>query len=143
MDKKDLLKKLWTLKSKIGMPEEDFRALVSGATGKESTRELEPKEFEKIFKIMDKAFPGIIEKKPPRKKSVSVSKDPKVVAIPTPDQRSKVTQLLGEIKKQYPNLSAESMSQRMFRKSYRLLSKHQTQSLIEALKSMSSRVASP
>ncbi|EMN90995.1 PF06252 family protein [Leptospira weilii str. UI 13098] len=136
------LSQIWTLKSKAGISEENFRNLVESISGSRSTKNLSNIHLEKIATAIYKLHPELKTKNtanrtPNKYKSISKN-DSKLKSIVTPDQNELIKKLVSALilSGNYENFSTDSLPLRMFKKSLNELSRHEAQSVIEALKGM-------
>ncbi|WP_081104206.1 phage protein GemA/Gp16 family protein [Leptospira weilii] len=136
------LSQIWTLKSKAGISEENFRNLVESISGSRSTKNLSNIHLEKIATAIYKLHPELKKKNtanrtPNKYKSISKN-DSKLKSIVTPDQNELIKKLVSALilSGNYENFSTDSLPLRMFKKSLNELSRHEAQSVIEALKGM-------
>ncbi|WP_061235722.1 phage protein GemA/Gp16 family protein [Leptospira weilii] len=136
------LSQIWTLKSKAGISEENFRNLVESISGKNSTKNLSKVHLEKIATAIFKLHPELKKKntanRTPNKYSSIPKNHSKFKSILTPDQNELIKNLVTalNLSGNYENLSTDSLPARMFKKSLNELSRHEAQSVIEALKGM-------
>ncbi len=136
------LSQIWTLKSKAGISEENFRALILDISNQqtESTKELSKFQTEKLIETIYKLHPELKKKKigerTPNKYSSIPKNVSKLRSLVTSDQneliRNLVTALI--LSSEYKNLSVDSLPLKMFKRKLNELSRHEAQSVIEALK---------
>ncbi|WP_078127196.1 phage protein GemA/Gp16 family protein [Leptospira alexanderi] len=136
------LSQIWTLKSKAGISEENFRNLVESISGQRSSKNLSKTQLENVVNAIYKLHPELkqenIRKRTPNKyKSISKN-DSKLKSIVTPDQNELIKKLVSALilSGNYENLSKDSLPVKMFKKSLNELSRHEAQSVTEALKGM-------
>ncbi|KXZ25503.1 hypothetical protein AYB33_18375 [Leptospira santarosai] len=134
------LAQIWTLKSKSEISEENFRTLIFGISGQESTKFLSEIQIKKIVEAIYELHPELKKKKwkgrtPEKYPSIS-DKEKNLIAIRTPDQMNYCSDLISAVNfsTKYKDLSLDSLSKKTFGKSFEKLTRHQEQSLIEALK---------
>ncbi|EKT85972.1 phage protein GemA/Gp16 family protein [Leptospira santarosai] len=136
------LSQVWTLKSKAGISEENFRNLVEAVAGKRSTKKLSKFHLEKIATAIFKLHPELKKERVGQRTPIKYHSIPKNVptikSILTPDQEELIKNLVSalNLSGNYENLSIDSLPFRMFKKSLNELSRHQAQSVTEALKGM-------
>jgi Bacteriophage Mu, GemA protein len=91
-------------KSELGLPDEAYRAVLLGATGKDSSKLITFREYEKVmarFKELGfKVFYGGSKAAPPaerRKREKRAPLPPNMVEMPTPAQTGMIKALAGDI----------------------------------------------
>ncbi|WP_061252107.1 phage protein GemA/Gp16 family protein [Leptospira interrogans] len=134
------LSQIWTLKSKADISEENFRNLIESISGNRSTKNLSNVHLEKIATVIYKLHPELKKRntsnRTPNKYS-SISKNTKrIESILTPHQNELIKNLVTalNISSEYKSLTADSLPLKMFKKKLNKLSRHEAQSVIEALK---------
>lgn len=132
------LSQIWTLKSKAAISEDNFRNLVESISGKRSTKNLSKIHLEKIASAIYKLHPELKKKRiNKRNKYSSIPKNVyKIESILTPDQNEMIKNLVTalNISSEYKNLTVDSLPLKMFKKKLNKISRHEAQSVIEALK---------
>ncbi|UOG33078.1 regulatory protein GemA [Leptospira noguchii] len=134
------LSQIWTLKSKAAISEDNFRNLVESISGKRSTKNLSKIHLEKIASAIYKLHPELknkrINKRTPNKYSSIPKNVYKIESILTPDQNAIIKNLVTalNISSEYKNLTVDSLPLKMFKKKLNKISRHEAQSVIEALK---------
>ncbi|EMO64278.1 PF06252 family protein [Leptospira borgpetersenii serovar Pomona str. 200901868] len=139
------LSQIWTLKSKAGISEENFRNLVESVSGKRSTKNLSKIHLEKIATAIYKLHPELKKNTANRtpNKYRSIPKNASnLTSILTPDQNELIKNLVTalNLSSEYKNLSFDSLPLNMFKRTLEKLSRHEAQSITEALKQMLIRV---
>ncbi|AXR64550.1 phage protein GemA/Gp16 family protein [Leptospira mayottensis] len=136
------LSQIWTLKSKAKISEENFRNLVESISGKRSTKNLSKVHLEKIATAIYKLHPELKKRnttnRTPNKYSSIPKNVSKIKTILTPDQNELIKKLVSALilSGNYENLSTDLLPNKMFRKDLSELSRHEAQSVTEALKGM-------
>ncbi|MBE8363484.1 phage protein GemA/Gp16 family protein [Leptospira borgpetersenii] len=137
------LSQIWTLKSKADISDENFRNLVESISGERSTKNLSKVHLEKIVIAIYKLHPelkkkNVADRRTPIKYSSVPKNNSKFKSIITPDQNELIKNLVTalNLSGNYENLSTDSLPVRMFKKLLNELSRHEAQSVIEALKGM-------
>ncbi|MBW0432309.1 DUF1018 domain-containing protein [Leptospira yasudae] len=137
------LSHIWTLKSKAGISEENFRLIIEDESGQRSSKNLTSIQCKNIASKIYKLHPelkkqNIPDRRTPYKYSSIPKNDSKFRSILTPDQTEFIKNLVTalNISGNYENLSTDSLPVRMFKKSLNELSRHEAQSVTEALKGM-------
>lgn len=134
------LSQIWTLKSKAAISEDNFRNLVESVSGKRSTKNLSKIHLEKIASAIYKLHPELkekrVNKRTPNKYSSIPKNAYKIESILTPDQNEMIKNLVTalNISSVYKSLTADSLPLKMFQKKLKKISRHEAQSVIEALK---------
>ncbi|EKN89818.1 PF06252 family protein [Leptospira interrogans str. 2003000735] len=134
------LSQIWTLKSKAEISEENFRNLIESVSGKRSTKNLSKMELEKIATAIYKLHPELkrkrIRKRTPHKYASIPKKSSTVTSILTPDQDALIKNLVSalNLSSEYKNLTDDSLPLKMFKSKLNELSRHEAQSVTEALK---------
>lgn len=143
-----LHKRIWVLKNKSGIEEENFRLFLHSVTGKSSTKNLSEFEQKKFITAIFKIYPHLKTK---TKKSASRSpeKYPSMgkkkesygfFAIITPDQLQYIQDLVHIInQKNLYKFTEDTLPHRMYKKSASKLKRWEAVSVIEALKKISRR----
>ena len=103
-------KAMFGMCGRLGMNEDDRRALILGVTGKESTKELTDRETEDVLRELRKRLGG--ETVPPEKRNPRAYK-PEVPGMITNRQKGKAFALLHDLKKYDETLSEISDGARM------------------------------
>ncbi|EKO32793.1 PF06252 family protein [Leptospira santarosai str. CBC379] len=136
------LSHVWTLKSKAGISEENFRILIESVSKQQSSKKLSKIQLEKLAQAIYELHPELKKKKNGHRTPNKYKSIPKNVSnltsILTPDQNELIKNLVSAINLSgnYENLSTDSLPVRMFSKSLKELSRHEAQSVTEALKKM-------
>ncbi|EMN91401.1 phage protein GemA/Gp16 family protein [Leptospira weilii] len=134
------LKMIWTLKSRAGLSEDNFRAIVIGVSGQDSTKSLSELELKKITEVIFKLHPELKKKnwksRTPEKYPAVSYKERNLATLRTPDQLKYCQDIISAVNfsTKYKELSLDSLSKKTFGKGFERLTRHQEQSLIEALK---------
>ncbi|MFQ3857110.1 phage protein GemA/Gp16 family protein [Leptospira kirschneri] len=136
------LSQVWTLKSKAGISEKNFRNLIKAISGQRSSKKLSKIQLEKLVVTLYKLHPElkrkIIRQRTPNKYKSIPKNVSNLKSILTPDQNELIKNLVTalNLSGNYENLSTDSLPFRMFKKSLNELSRHEAQSVTEALKGM-------
>nr|WP_017851982.1 phage protein GemA/Gp16 family protein [Leptospira interrogans] len=134
------LSQIWILKTKADISEENFRNLVESISGNRSTKNLSKMELEKIVTAIYKLHPELkkkrIRQRTPNKYASIPKKVPTIKSILTPDQSVLIKNLVSalNLSSEYKNLTDDSLSLKMFKSKLNELSRHEAQSVTEALK---------
>ncbi|AVQ10681.1 PF06252 family protein [Leptospira santarosai] len=136
------LSQVWTLKSKAGISEENFRILIESVSKQQSSKKLSKIQLEKLAQAIYKLHPELKKEKIRQRTPNKYKSIPKNISnlksILTPDQNELIKNLVTalNLSGNYENLSTDSLPFRMFKKSLNELSRHEAQSVTEALKKM-------
>ncbi|WP_061215743.1 phage protein GemA/Gp16 family protein [Leptospira santarosai] len=136
------LSHVWTLKSKAGISEENFRILIESISKQQSSKKLSKIQLEKLARAIYELHPELKKKKNGHRTPKKYKSIPKNVSnltsILTPDQNELIKNLVSalNLSGKYKNFSTDSLPVRMFSKSLKELSRHEAQSVTEALKGM-------
>lgn len=140
----DYLKQLWTVKTRAGIADEDFRTLAESVTGKESTRAMTDPQRKALVAAIQKMFPETKTKtwkRTPNKYDSIKRRPSNIFALRTPDQTKLCNDLITAINQStdYKSLTIGHMAWKMFQLPPEKISRHQEISLTEALKSILQR----
>lgn len=136
------LSQVWTLKSKAGISDENFRILIESVSNQRSSKKLSKIQLEKLALAIFELHPELKKKRNGHRTPNKYRSIPKNVSnlksILTPDQNELIKNLVTalNLSGNYENLSTDSLPVKMFKKSLNELSRHEAQSVTEALKGM-------
>lgn len=136
-ERKKKLAHLFATAKTVGYSDETLREIAAIETGKNSLRALDVTQLKSIIAMIRRAHPSsFTNKRSPKKRVPSIPKNSSVESLRTPDQIDYSKKLESVVQKttEYKNLTLDSISLRMFQKPFIKLSRHEDQSVIEALK---------
>jgi hypothetical protein len=135
--RKKKLAELFVSAKKVGYSDDQLRDIAEIQTGKRSLRSLNSDQLKSIISTIKKAHPSSFRFQKKRKEKVlSIPKNAPIDTLRTPDQIEYSNSLSEVVRKttDYKDLTLDSISFRMFKKPFLKLSRHEDQSIIEALK---------
>lgn len=135
--------KIHVLQKNYRLTKEELYLHVQSVTGSDSISKLSQKEAWKVIATLEAKYNPNKPAFQPRKRNyptIRTNKNPNVITLATPDQREYLDNLINQANaaKGY-KMTIETMSQRQFKKSERLLTRNEARILTEAAKSILTR----
>ncbi|EKS08757.1 PF06252 family protein [Leptospira santarosai str. JET] len=124
------------------MSEDNFRILIESISKQRSTKNLSKFQLEKLALAIYRLHPELKQKRSGQRTPNKYKSIPKNVSnlqsILTPDQNELIKNLVTAVNfsSEYKNLTDDSLPLNMFKKTLKELSRHEAQSVTEALKKM-------
>lgn len=135
--RKKKLAELFVSAKKVGYSDDQLRDIAEIQMGKRSLRSLNSDQLKSLISVIKKAHPSSFQfQRKPKKRVPSIPKNAPIETLRTPDQIEYSNSLSEIVQKttDYKDLTLDSISFRMFKKPFLKLSRHEDQSVIEALK---------
>lgn len=130
------LRTIFALKKELQLTEDELYLHLQLICKTDSIKSLSDFEADKFIRSLRAKLP----RKPRKYKTIRTSANPNVITLATPDQREYLQNLINQANaaKGY-KMTIETMSQRQFKKSERLLTRNDARILTEAAKSILDR----